>query len=481
MTSIKQWSSHLFPIHRNEYIKFFLLASICFLVCTNYTLLRNVKETLVITNPKMGLQMVPFLRTWMLMPFMLFFVKMYAFLSARHNQAQVCYSLLSIFLIFFLLFTFILYPYQEFFQLNQLGDWISSWPIPLSEQLASMFRYWIFSIYYCLSEVWGTLVILILFWGISNRSNTVDEARRFYSPILLITNVSGLFASQISLFFSKSPLKKILFPNQHIWGSTLLSITLCVCLFTIVIFILFYVFFQKFTKNPTESSLKEKAASKEEMTLTNILRTMIYDKMFLLLSIVVFSYFFTSAMMEMIWKYSLQQLYPNSNDFNDYLNRCTMYVSLISAFLALSVTGNLIQKFSWKVNALITPILLSIPLILIIYSLFYPIELHYQVFFGALYYCLNRICKFTFFDLTKEVAIVEFSPLKQIKIKTAMDGLVPKLAKTSESILLQVFLILFHSFALMIPAVMAIVLVVHVLWIYSSAEIKIKTFSPVRT
>ncbi len=479
MPQLSRWFKCVFPIDRSEYIKFFLLATICFLVCTNYTLLRTIKETLVITKPEMGIQIIPFLRTWMLMPIMLFFVKMYAFLSARYKQADVCYSLIGFFLAFYLLFIFIFYPYEEFFRLDRLGNWISSWHIPFSEQFGAMVRYWIFSIYYCLSEVWGTLVVLILFWGVSNRSNTVEEAKRFYSPILLITNLSGFFASQISLFFSKSSFRDVLFGGQNIWSATLLSITLCVCFFTVAILFLFYLFFQRFANDSKPSFRKEHSVTKEEMTLTNLIRTMFNNKMFLLLSIMVFSYFFTSAIMEITWKYYLQQLYPNSNDFNDYLSHCTMYISLISVFLALGVTGNLIRKFSWRMNALITPVVLFIPLFfLVVSNFYYEIDPYYQAFFGALYYCLSRICKFTFFDLSKEVATVEFSAVEQIKIKTAVDGIVPKFAKTGESILLQLLLVFFHSFALIIPTILILMFVVHFLWAYSTAEIKIKHFAP---
>lgn len=468
----------IFPIYSHEYAKFLLLAVLCFLVCTNYTLLRTVKETLVITKPEMGLEIIPFLRTWMLMPTMLIFVKVYASMSAHCRQSHVCYFFIAFFLCFFLLFIFVLYPNDEFFQLSALGNKIESLQIPFAKQIASMLRHWSFSLYYCLSEVWGTIVVLILFWGASNRHNTVDEAKRYYSPILFITNLSGLFASQISLQLSYGSFKHFLFPNQDKWAATFLSITACVCLFTLVIFLLFHLLFKHF---PMEAgtALKDKSLSSKEMSLVEMIKSIRNNKNILTLAVMVFAYFFTSGIMEIIWKFYLQKSHPNSNDFNDYLSNCTQYISIASTLLTLGVTGDLIRRFPWRVSAAIMPVVLLIPMTaFVIVCYFYDSNLAIATTIGALYYCLNRICKFTFFDLSKEVATVELDYKDQIKSKAVLDGLLVKFGKTCESGFLQILLIAVGSFTLFIAPLMLFMWSTHIIWLYFIPERKIKSLTP---
>lgn len=470
-----------FPIHRHEYAKFFLLAFLCFCVCTNYTLLRTVKETLVITKPEMGLEIIPFLRTWMLMPIMLLFVKVYALLSSRLKQSQVCYTLVLFFLFYFLLFVFLLYPYDEFFQLTSISAAFEKLSIPFAAQMGAILRHWSFSIYYCLSEVWGTLVVLILFWGASNRLNTVEEAKRYYSPILFIANLSGFFASQVCLNLSSGSYKYLFFPGYDKWAATFLSITLIVSIITLLILFLFYFLFNNFNVG-ADSAARDAPLSKKKMSLFEMVKSIKNNKNILLLAVMVFAYFFNSGIMEITWKFYLQKTYPNPNDFNDYLSYCTQYISIASLLLALTVTGSLIRRFPWRVSAMIMPILLLIPMLgFVILCYFFDSNPAIATLLGAAYYCLNRICKFTFFDLSKEVATVEFSYEEQIKSKAVLDGLLPKLGKTCESVTLQVLLVTAGSFSLFTPPLMIFLFAIHLVWIYIIAEKKPKLSTQVLT
>jgi AAA family ATP:ADP antiporter len=180
------------------------------------------------------------------------------------------------------------------------------------------------------------------------------------------------------------------------------------------------------------------------------------------------AYFFSTGILDLVWKYYLYKVCPDSNQFNDFLNQTTGYIGIISTLLALFVTGNLIRKFNWTVIALITPVLLLIPLtVLFVNGLIGETNpLYYKIgsIAGACYYCMNRICKYTFFDPSKEIACVEFSYSEQIKAKTVLDGIVPKMAKITEATVLQFMLILFSSFGSLIPSILVILLAAHLVW-----------------
>lgn len=455
-----------FPIHRHESLKFILLSCICLLICMNYNILRNLKETLIITNPDMGIYVIPFLRTWMLMPIMLIFVKAYASMSARYRQNKVFYCLIAAFTIYFFLFIYVLLPNETFFRLDRLANSISPLYPSMTKPISEMIRHWSFSLYYCLSEVWGTVVVLILFWGTSNRLNTIEQAKRFYAPMIFITNFAGIFSAQISLFVSNGAFKWTLFPHLDSWKATLSTLTLFVCLATLLVIYLFYKLHQK-----SEIVRFEEPVSKEGMNLMEILRMIRANRKFWPLAVMVFAYFFSTGILELIWKHYLLQTCTDSREFNDILNTATSYIGLFSTLIALFATGDLIRRFDWRVSALVTPILLMIPLAILLINSFFETShaecLRVGSIAGAAYYCVNRICKFTFFDLSKEIATVEFSYAEQIKAKAVLDGIFPKVAKTGESLFLQFMFILFSGFGSAIIPILIVVAAIHLIWAVS--------------
>lgn len=41
----------------------------------------------------------------------------------------------------------------------------------------AVIEYWTFSLFYCASELWGSVVISVLFWSLANEVCTIDEAK----------------------------------------------------------------------------------------------------------------------------------------------------------------------------------------------------------------------------------------------------------------------------------------------------------------
>jgi AAA family ATP:ADP antiporter len=56
------------PIENVELGRFIQMALLLFLILFNYTLLRNMKDTLVIATPISGSEVIPFLKLWLIMP-----------------------------------------------------------------------------------------------------------------------------------------------------------------------------------------------------------------------------------------------------------------------------------------------------------------------------------------------------------------------------------------------------------------------------
>merc|ERR1719313_3195896 len=178
------------------------LAAMLFFVLFNYTILRNTKDVLIVTDAQSGAETIPFLKTYVLMPGTFLFFAAYVRLCAVFSQATIFHILTISFLAFFGVFAFVLYPLKETIHPNLFCDWLlevlpSSFLGPVA-----MIRLWTFSIFYLMAELWGSVVLSLLFWSFANQVCSVAEAKKFYPPFGMFANValviSGSFVTYVA-------------------------------------------------------------------------------------------------------------------------------------------------------------------------------------------------------------------------------------------------------------------------------------------
>src|SRR5512145_2659282 len=97
----------LWPIHGYELKKFLPLAFIMFCLLFNYTILRDVKDSLVVNSAGAGA--ITFLKLYCVTPAAIVFVIIYAKLTNMLKREMVFYTILTPFLVFFGLFA-LAYP-----------------------------------------------------------------------------------------------------------------------------------------------------------------------------------------------------------------------------------------------------------------------------------------------------------------------------------------------------------------------------------
>ena len=84
--------SFLFPIYNHEFKKFFAFAGIMFCMIMNYTLLRNMKDVLVVNAAGAGI--ITFLKTYCVTPAaILFFISCSKWLALDILQVRYCLDL----------------------------------------------------------------------------------------------------------------------------------------------------------------------------------------------------------------------------------------------------------------------------------------------------------------------------------------------------------------------------------------------------
>jgi ATP:ADP antiporter, AAA family len=477
--SFSSWRAYLWPVHSYELKKFVPLFLMAFFIGFNYSVLRNMKDALLVTAESSGAEVIPFIKVWGIMPGAFLMTFFYSRLNNAMVRDRVFYTMVTIFLCFFAFFTFVIYPMRDFLHPHTLAN-VMSETLPAGfKGLIAMFRYWTFSSFYIMSELWSSAILSMLFWGFANEVTKLGEAKRFYGLIGIGLNLAAINSGQLSVFITSSYVRENLHLTENPWHQSVVLLTL-VILFSGVMILATYRYLTKHVlpytdKETIDSQKKEKI----KMSMRENFSFLAKSRYLLLTALIVLSYNIVINLVEVIWKDQVRQLYPDSNDFIHYMSQITTITGVISFFTSLLVSGQVIRRFGWTTAAALTPLILLItslgffffffggePLSGILISLgTSPLAL--VVFFGSAQNCLCRAAKFTLFDPTKEMAFIPLDIATKLKGKAAIDGVGSRVGKSTGSLVHQGLLLLFTTVAASAHIVAFIVIGVISLWLYA--------------
>lgn len=492
MSSVTQefskFRAYLWPIHRSELKRFLPLLILYSLICFNYSILRAAKDALVITAPSSGAEALPFIKVWAILPMAILFTFFFTKLSNKYNIEKIFYIMVGSFVSFFFLFAFILYPYQELLHPHAFADQLQQ-SLPAGFQgLISIFRNWTFTLFYVMSELWGTMIMTVLFWGFANEITSVKDAKRFYAILGIGANIASIISGELSIFLSKDVLNFSFFATtDDTWGQSLKLIISAVGLVGVATIALFRWYNKKiladFFSKPSHE-LNSYSKPKIKMSLRQNFSYLAKSKYLICIAVIVLTYNISMNMIEIVWKDQIKQLYPNPTDCNIYMGQVMVWMGVLSTLMALLVCGNVIRKSGWTFSALITPaVVLITGVSFFSFTLFKdtglvsfaamlgtsPILL--SVFFGSAQNCLSRACKYTVFDATKEMSFIPLSAECKLKGKAAIDGVGSRLGKSGGSVFHQFLLMIFGTVSASTPYVAAILLLVVFGWITATVAL----------
>ncbi len=475
----------LWPIKKHELKKVVPMLLICFFICFIYSILKTAKDTQVISASGSGAEVIPFIKVWAILPSALFITYLFTKLTNRFNSQQVFYIMMTLFLSFYILFAFVLYPFQESLHPHGIADRLEAALPPGFHGLISIFRNWTFTLFYIMSELWSTAIMTVLFWGFVNEVTNVEEAKRYYGILGVGANISTILAGIMSVMsvniFSLDVFKKLpFFLSTDVWGECLATIVVLVTIFGIISMVLFYWMNKKvfFEKNAEFARVKD-SKQKEKMGLKKNFLYLAKSKYLLCIAVIVLTYNVSINMVEIVWKDQMRDLFADPTDYNAYQGKVQIVTGIISTIIAWFFCGNVIQKLGWTFSALLTPIVLlfsgilffsftlfkGMPLLTSFAMVVGSTPLALAVFFGSLQNSLTRAFKFTLFDATKEVTFIPLSNECKLKGKAAIDGVGSRLGKAGGSIIHQLLLMIFGTVASSSPFVALFLLVVVFAWI----------------
>jgi AAA family ATP:ADP antiporter len=479
-----KWRTILWPIYWDELPRLLPMMAVIFIICFDYSILRNLKDTVVVTAKCSGAEVIPFLKVWVVFPAAVGMTLLYTYLSSRVSQERVFYLIVSGFLAYYLLFSFVLYPLRDTLHPEGAANFLQSWLPEGAKGLVAMFRNWTFTIFYVLCEMWGCMVLSVLFWGIANQVTLVEQAKRFYGIFTLAGNLAAILAGKMGVWASE-PFLQTMASGQDEWERTLRILIVIVAFSGVLMLMIFrglnLFVFRKCAVCNSNPGVSGHNSSKPPLKKRSLMESIIYlsrSRYLIYIAVMVVSYNLVINLAEVFFKDRLKQFAPSPYDYNVYMNELTTLWGIISSIFAIPISFLLLR--SWKGTALITPVLMLVTGLAFFGCLFMPMELAFGLaamagttplgltaLCGGLQNCFSKAAKYSVFDASKEMAFTPLEKESKIKGKAAIDGVGSRLGKMGGSLFLQCMLILCGgSLMASAPFVALLLLVVCLLWIF---------------
>ena len=475
-----KWRSILWPVHNFELKKLLPLFLMFFFISFNFTILRDTKDALIVTAQGSGAETIPFLKLWGVLPMAIIFMLIYAKLSNKLSKTALFYSMVAPFLIFFVLFSTVLYPARDVLHPTVFADKLQEILPQGFMGFIAIFRNWTFSLFYILSELWGSVVLSLLFWSFANDIMKVTEAKRFYSLLGLGANLALLISGPLIVL--SSDIRSKVPAGVDPWGVSLKMLTALV-LFSGVLIIGLYYWINKHVLTDdrfySKDQQKVQKKAKPKMSMKESFAFLARSKYLGLLAVLVIGYGVAINIVEVTWKGQLKLQYPHSNDYVSFMGKFSFCTGLFSSFMMLFVGGNVVRRLGWRFAAATTPIMLFITGALffsfVIFkeqlggfiALFGMTPLMLTVIIGATQNILSKSTKYSLFDPTKEMAYIPLDPESKFKGKAAIDVVGARLGKSGGALMQQGLIIVFGSLALITPYLAAILLGMIVIWLFA--------------
>ncbi len=449
-----KWRSFFWPIHGYELKKVLPMFFMLFFIVFNYTILRDTKDTLVVNEA--GAAAIPFLKLWGVVPGAVIFMLIYSKLSNILSKQALFYAAITPFIIFFALFAVVIYPFKEYLE-----------PVALTTAMENYFqweglnyfiaclRHWPASLFYILSELWGSACVSLLFWGFANDITKVNESKRFYAVFLIGANVALLFSGPLIYFFSwltrEAPPGVDPYIQANYW---MMGLVVIAGLMTMWLYK--YVNTSVLT-DPRFMAKEEEKKKKKEKPKMGLMESFIYlakSPYILCLATLVMAYGISINVVELTWKSQLKLQYPLKNDYQAFMGMFSFCTGLVTIFMLMFVSGNLIRKKGWGFAALVTPTVLLITgaaffaFIIFKGSLAGPIAamgtnpIMLAVIIGMIQNIMSKSSKYSLFDPTKEMAYIPLDQEQKVKGKAAIDVVGARLGKSGGAFVQMVLILI---------------------------------------
>ena len=316
-TERKSW----FPIYKSELPQFIYLSVMMFLIIYVYTTVRDTKDTLVVSN--CGAESIPFLKMYGVTPCALLFIVFYSKMSTVLSKQALFYTTLMPFFIFYTVFAFLMFPNKD---VLHAGTFVTS--IPGLQNIFNLLKYWSFSLYFIVSELWASTGVPLFFWQIANDITTMSQAKRFYPLFAVTGNLAPIMSGKVMSYLVSSQEK-----SSDGFSMTLKKLAMIKGASGLAIAILYKLIYHEARKLDVENLASTKISKKiknedankkairkkEKPSFAESLALLTNDKNLRSVAMMVIGYNICIELTEVLWKGILRKVHTTEASYMNYM------------------------------------------------------------------------------------------------------------------------------------------------------------------
>jgi len=437
----------IWPVHSHEIKKFLPMAIMMVFILFIFTILRDIKDALFINAPGSGAECISFVKIYGVTPSAFIFTVILFKLADILNPNKLFTLIVSLFLLYFGCFAFIIYPNRELFHLSLATIESLQQLYPKLHWVIPIIGNWSISLFYIVSDLWGSVVLCFLFWQFANRITKMQQARRFYSLFGMVGNIGLLISGSMVIFSSKYSKSHSLIANS--FELNLKILMSAVLISGILILFCYYLMNKYFLKDSShfENDNNLLPSSKTEtLSIFASIKQLLKNRYVLLIALLVICYNMAINLVEGIWKGQIKIAFPNMNDYSAFMGKFSAMTGVITIIIML-LGVNILRRVSWRSAALIAPLMMLVTSIVFFIVVsqnltndpFTPIMgttmVMLAVIIGMLQNSFSKGTKYSLFDATKNIAYMPLDKEVKVKGQAAVEVLGGRVGKSGGSLI----------------------------------------------
>ena len=444
-----------------------------------------VKDTLVVTAFG-GAEQIPYLTVYAVLPTSLLFVSLFARLSSKFGREKLFYMAVTFFMCFFALFTGVLYPMRDVLHPYELAATLATTlPRGLAGGIA-VFTNWTYSLFYVAGELWGDVVLSLLFWGLANEITRVSEAGIIYPLLGIGANVaqacSGLFMKFVTTQWHPAGVAP-----EDMWAAKLKLFMTVVMFCGASIMACHKYICDEARKDPNSAMMEkqrdsktqsdaDKAANKKTKK-AGLLSSLMYvfeSPEVACLAVMAVAQGLSSIIFQVAWKTQLRIYRPDPTSYAAYMGDVQTYSGMVTGIFMVAAPF-LFKNLGWKGTLSVTPqTVIALGWVFFgtsIYALRHgqlaqsSAILPWLVLGGAVIYIVERAAKFSLFKPAEEMVYITLDEDSRTKGKAAVDVLGAQIGKTGGSFMQQGLIFAYGSIIGALPVLVCCHSAIAICWL----------------
>jgi AAA family ATP:ADP antiporter len=436
-SSLARWRERLWPIESYELKKILPLLFMKFFISFTYGVLTTMKDAFVVTAKGSGAEVIPVLKGWIVLPVALGATLLYSKLSNIFRRSILFYGIIAFFMGFVFLYGFILYPNMDALSPHKSADWLLAKLGAKNSHWVSIYRNWIPSVFFVAAELWGQIVIFLLFWGFVNHICNFNEAKRCYNLFIAGGDMAQIFTGPLVVYFTRK------YAGEN-FSLVLGNLVYCVLFFGTMIVALHWWLTRSVLKDERLYQPENNVAfdEKTKLSLIDSLKFIARSKYLRSIAVMVVAYGLTINLTEVTWKANLKLACPETGAYQAFMATVSSSVGICSLIISLFLSGFIIRRLGWHFCAQLPPAVIgltSLTFLLLFMNQDWvshylgPLGLSplmFIVVFGAFQNVSTKVMKYAFFDATKEMSYIPLDQESKVKGKAAIDVIGSRLGKS---------------------------------------------------